>query len=338
MNTIKKDVTFSPRIKYKTPFTKVLENNNTYVICHMCNSGEGQKKILSSNWARHNKLKHPENIRRLHEQKLHFQYCDICQKNVQRKYFKNHITTKIHQKNSNLEKYFNYIDQDVITKSKNKIRIKPKLLTKEFSVCKNHRTEDCKCKRIKNYKCRHESYEIDNEEGVKDLKIFMKTVECAVIGIFKKWTKKEEIKVNIDVLCSYKWGIEGTGNVEYEEKHLQTTNYTITEGSDFNEKYDEITDNVLIEHDRLKISKSGWVLNEIISMRVNINKYNPLRASSYIQLPEVLANKKAIINVRNEKDNKCFLWSVLAALRTLLVKILKELVSIKNMNSNSTVL
>jgi hypothetical protein len=49
-------------------------------------------------------------------------------------------------------------------------------------------------------------------------------------------------------------------------------------------------------------------------MRVNINKYNPLRASSYIKLPEVLANKKAIINVKNENDNKCFLWSILAAL------------------------
>lgn len=306
---------FSKHLKYRTPFTKVLENNNTYAICHECNSGKSQKKILSSNWARHNKMKHPENINRFYEQKTHFQYCDICQKNIQRKYFKKHITTQIHQRNTNLEKYFNYIDQDIIiTKSKNKIRIKPKLLMKEFDECKKHITKDCKCKRIKNYKCRHESYELNNDEGVKDLKIFMTTVKHAVIGIFKKWTKKEEIKVNISVFCSYKRGTEGTGNVEYEEKHLQTTNYIITKGSDFNEKYNEMTNNVLIEHDRLKISKSGWVLDEIMNMRVNVNKYDPLRASLYIQLPRRLANKNAIINIKNEKDNKCFLWSLLAGL------------------------
>jgi hypothetical protein len=174
MDTINKGATFSQQLKYKTPFTKVTENNKNYVICHECNS---QKKFLLSNWARHNKINHPANIRRLYNQKQNFQYCDICQKNVQRNYFKKHITTKIHQKNTNLEKYFNYIDRDVITKSKNKIRIKPKLLMKEFG------TKDCIGKRIKNYKCRYESYEINNDEGVKDLEIFMTTLEYAVIGI-----------------------------------------------------------------------------------------------------------------------------------------------------------
>ena len=41
--------------------------------------------------------------------------------------------------------------------------------------------------------------------------------------------------------------------------------------------------------------------------------YNPLRGETWIPLPEELANKIAIINMQN-KDNKCFLWSVLRAL------------------------
>ena len=41
--------------------------------------------------------------------------------------------------------------------------------------------------------------------------------------------------------------------------------------------------------------------------------YNHLRGETWIPLPEELANKKAIINMQN-KDNKCFLWSVLRAL------------------------
>jgi hypothetical protein len=42
-------------------------------------------------------------------------------------------------------------------------------------------------------------------------------------------------------------------------------------------------------------------------------RYRPLRCSSYIPLPIRLRSKRAIINVKN-KDNKCFMWSVLAAL------------------------
>jgi hypothetical protein len=42
-------------------------------------------------------------------------------------------------------------------------------------------------------------------------------------------------------------------------------------------------------------------------------RYNPLKCSSYIPLPKKLKTKKAIINVKNT-HNKCFMWSILAAL------------------------
>ncbi|VVC46467.1 Hypothetical protein CINCED_3A007881 [Cinara cedri] len=48
-------------------------------------------------------------------------------------------------------------------------------------------------------------------------------------------------------------------------------------------------------------------------MNINMCKYNPLRGASYIKLPKIISVKKAITNIKN-KDNKCFLWSILAAL------------------------
>ena len=41
--------------------------------------------------------------------------------------------------------------------------------------------------------------------------------------------------------------------------------------------------------------------------------YAPLQGSSYFALPKRLQDKKAILNIQNEGE-KCFLWSVLAAL------------------------
>ena len=62
-----------------------------------------------------------------------------------------------------------------------------------------------------------------------------------------------------------------------------------------------------------KIRVFQWRLHKSLRIETRINRYNPLRGASYIPLPEVLANKKAIISVQNE-DNKCFIWSILSAL------------------------
>ncbi|XP_071570633.1 uncharacterized protein [Temnothorax nylanderi] len=58
---------------------------------------------------------------------------------------------------------------------------------------------------------------------------------------------------------------------------------------------------------------SGWALSRILNLTVNVNKYNPLRAGCYINLPQEIKSKKAVINVQS-MDNACFAWSVVAAL------------------------
>jgi hypothetical protein len=46
---------------------------------------------------------------------------------------------------------------------------------------------------------------------------------------------------------------------------------------------------------------------------MNINQFNPLRGSSYIDLPHDIKTKKAIINVQNY-DHECLKWAILSAL------------------------
>ena len=58
---------------------------------------------------------------------------------------------------------------------------------------------------------------------------------------------------------------------------------------------------------------SGWRLYWTIQLELHTVRFNPLRGETWIPLPKELANKKATINVKN-KDNKCFLWSILRAL------------------------
>ena len=58
---------------------------------------------------------------------------------------------------------------------------------------------------------------------------------------------------------------------------------------------------------------SGWVLNKIVAVTFDLIKYKPIVGSGYIPTPIVLEKRKALTNIQN-KDEKCFLWSIIACL------------------------
>lgn len=58
------------------------------------------------------------------------------------------------------------------------------------------------------------------------------------------------------------------------------------------------------------------VLKEVINLEIHTVDYKPMKGFSFIPLPDFIMRKKTvIINVQN-KDNKCFLWSVLRYLQS----------------------
>ena len=53
---------------------------------------------------------------------------------------------------------------------------------------------------------------------------------------------------------------------------------------------------------------SGWTVLSVDNQYLNLVKYEPIKGSSYIQLPHELRNSaKGLINIKNE-DNECFRW------------------------------
>ena len=53
---------------------------------------------------------------------------------------------------------------------------------------------------------------------------------------------------------------------------------------------------------------SGWTVDKIEGLYINISSYDPLAGSSYILLPPELNNPmKGLINIKN-KDTECFKW------------------------------
>ena len=87
-----------------------------------------------------------------------------------------------------------------------------------------------------------------------------------------------------------------------------------TEGTDPYEIYEEMINE--IDEEIIKVEQtegSGWVFVEVVNLTLHTTIWDPLNASSYIELPPFLKNKQAIINMKNQ-DNECFKWCVLRAL------------------------
>ena len=91
-------------------------------------------------------------------------------------------------------------------------------------------------------------------------------------------------------------------------------NKLILESTDLYEIYDEIINEIEEEIQKTQDAEgSGWVFVEVENLTLHTSKWNPINAGSYIDLPEALKNKKAIINMKNQ-DEECFKWCVLRAL------------------------
>ncbi len=86
---------------------------------------------------------------------------------------------------------------------------------------------------------------------------------------------------------------------------LQTTNI----GDVLENQFTLIRNHVLNPTDD---RSSRWSLESIEYCDMYVDKYEPIKGESYIDLPKIIKDKKAIINIKN--NDKCFMWCVLAHL------------------------
>lgn len=101
---------------------------------------------------------------------------------------------------------------------------------------------------------------------------------------------------------------------DYTTFYIQTKNRVIDGSTDISMFFTEHIQNKMISQlSEVELQGSGWSLYNIKALVINNNKHEVFSGANYIDLPDFIANKKAVINVQN-KDNECFKWAVLAAL------------------------
>ena len=113
--------------------------------------------------------------------------------------------------------------------------------------------------------------------------------------------QKQSYKINLGYSITAKDLLTG----KYNEIKSILKSYTIYGKSDIYKYFEEVYDEFSYYCD---IYNKGVVT--INNIYIDIYKVKPLNGSSYIPLPAWVANKKAVINIKND-DNNCFIYSVL---------------------------
>lgn len=98
-------------------------------------------------------------------------------------------------------------------------------------------------------------------------------------------------------------------------RHFNTKSAVITQSTSLSEFFrGNIIEKTLNKLHEFQLDGSGWAIDSIDSLAITNCKYECFNGSSYIKLPKFIESKKAVINIQNLNDDKCFIWSILAAI------------------------
>ena len=95
---------------------------------------------------------------------------------------------------------------------------------------------------------------------------------------------------------------------------MNYTQKSTTHKSEISKQLDKNLEEIHESIDTFQKEGSGWQNDYTDHWLLKIYRYKPLAASSYIPTPSKFIGKRAILNIKNRLDNKCFLWNILAFL------------------------
>ena len=143
-----------------------------------------------------------------------------------------------------------------------------------------------------------------------DALTFLNTAKRTLVPLLKK---NKGIKVKLDFYCNMSKFVLDVGKAIMPFQFHSDIELNL-EATDEDELYDKMIDRIERKIQNTQQQESGWAFYSVIKLEMHTVAYKPLGGGSYIKLPKEIANKKAVVNMKNTNDDKCFLWSVLRAL------------------------
>ena len=207
--------------------------------------------------------------------------CEICEHAVSRRYFANHLRSKSHKEKVLLQQH-QFSNVSIISTAFGS-RILSYRITSPTSV---------------------------NSGDPQTPEMFISSIRETILFLLHDCLKElTTIKVNFIVHADF---VQETKDIK-NSFDFQTSNWSLCVGDNLDHYMISLSEDIKCKMLNFEKKDSGWSLHKIKYIEMNVNQFNPLRGSSYIDLPIDIKRKKAVINVQNN-DVQCLKWALLSAL------------------------
>ncbi|KAJ8954509.1 hypothetical protein NQ318_000740 [Aromia moschata] len=160
------------------------------------------------------------------------------------------------------------------------------------------------------FKSRIASYRVHSENRYSDYNMFFESIKNKVIHLLSEVIKiHNAVKVIMELFGRYILQTQKIVN----NKSFNTANKVIDSAADLNDVFYVFVDLMTTQMSEFEKRDSGWELQFIMYVEINLNKFCAFGGSSYKKLPSFIEKKKGIVNVHNQ-DQCCFLWAIISAL------------------------
>lgn len=147
-----------------------------------------------------------------------------------------------------------------------------------------------------------------------EIKTFLKDASSVACKEIKTSLSSNVNSIKVYSVLMLIFELKKGNEVTEELKYFNTKAFPIFQTSIIVELFSEHVNIPLLRDVEEFMSRgSDWNLKKIEFLNIVMNKFNPLRASSYLPLPEEIHLKHTCINVQNV-DEECFKWAILSAL------------------------
>ena len=155
-----------------------------------------------------------------------------------------------------------------------------------------------------------ESFELENISS-NDPRVLFDTARNSLIKklndiLHKKGPHKGYLTIRVEF--KKRILVDGEEAYEFTKAYFNSTTRIILNELDIRDFYDQAVEEILNRIAKWISKGSGWVIERILNLYLNIVSYVPLKGRSYFSLPsELRHHRKGLINLQND-DNECFRW------------------------------
>ena len=144
--------------------------------------------------------------------------------------------------------------------------------------------------------------------------------------IYRKLTYLNSARVQATTSIRFRIEYED-GIIDRDRLPFNSQMMDIFQGSDLSELVTGMFSYMKTQIENLALANNRFIFDEVLFIDINVHQLNFTRGSSYLPLPDWVSRKRGVIKPKNENDEECFKWAVIAALHYVDIRSHPERIS-----------